>query len=206
MKTKAGIALVLLGAFVFVAWDVWTETRIKVPLDVPITLRAGETVTQEFHLNLDGLYLIEIQAQPTLPPDTLDCLMGIGGGDARCDKIVPAIVATWILWRNGREVQRGTSAEVHTAPAELADGPVRVIGEFAGDAGGSYRLGLTTFSDGRSLEPAHPRLRVAVSSLARTDFQSAGVLVFSISFICVLFGAVLLGVTVFAPKTRRGPS
>ena len=78
---------------------------------------------------------------------------------------------------------------------------VRVIGEFPGEVSRNYQLRVSIRADGRALDAAHPRLRVAVSSLARTDFQSADVLVFSVSFICVMFGVILLGISVIPRRT-----
>ena len=191
----------VLGVGVFAGWRLWTSTRNFVPLDVPIALRAGETLTHEFRLNLDGLYLIEITAEPTLPPETLRCLMGAQADAAKCAGLAPAIAADWTVFRSGQQIRSGNSSEAHTAPApDDSRTVVRVIGEFPGEAGRDYRLQITTTADGSQLEPAHPRLCVVVSNLARTDFQSASVLVFSITFICVMFGAILLGIARFASR------
>lgn len=202
MKTKAGLGLVVLGIGVFGAWNLWTKTRNETPVDVPVSLIAGQSVTREFRLNLDGLYLIEFEAEKTIPLETLRCLMGEEPNTAECEGVAPVIRAAWILSQDGHEVRRGNSLEPHGALAERGK-IAHVIGEFPGEAGKEYRLQVTITADGRSLEPAHPRLRVAVSSLARTDFQSAAVLVFSISFICVLFGVILLGVAAFAAKSME---
>lgn len=200
MKTKAGLGLVVVGIGVFAAWNLWTKTRNETPVDLPVSLIAGHTVTREFRLNLDGLYLIEFDAEKIIPLETLRCLMAEEPDAAQCKGIVPAIGASWVLSQDGQEVRRGNSLEPHSAPSR-SDKVVHVIGEFPGEAGKDYQLQVTITSDGRSLEPAHPRLRVAVSSLARTDFQSAAVLVFSISFICVSFGVILLGIATFAASS-----
>lgn len=175
-------------------------TRNETPVDLPVSLIAGHTVTREFRLNLDGLYLIEFGVEKTILLETLRCLMGEEPDAAQCKGIVPALGASWVLSQDGQEVRRGNSLESYSAPA-TSDRVVHVIGEFPGQAGKDYRLQVTITTDGRSLEFAHPRLRVAVSSLARTDFQSAAVLVFSIGFICVLFGVTLLGIASFAASS-----
>jgi hypothetical protein len=194
MNARAGIALVVLGFSVFAAWKAWTATRNGTPVDVPIALRPGETITRDFRLNLDGLYLIEITAENVTATPKVPCLLGAVTAATACAGAPPVISASWVLLRDGHEIRRGNSSEPQSAPASTQNA-VRVIGEFPGESHRTYQLLLSVSADGRSLDPAHPRLRVAVSSLAHTNFQSAGVLVFSISFICVLFGAILLGIS-----------
>jgi hypothetical protein len=210
MRTKAGIGLVVLGIGVFVGWKLWMNTRSQVPVNVPVSLKLGETIEKEFRLNLDGLYLIEIVVaqkdaekgaerggQKDGRPEALRCLMGVGG--AQCAGIAPVIGASWTLFRDGQEVRRGNSLESHGEPRDQGN-VVRVIGDFPGEAGQEYRLQVSVTTDGSAIQPASPRLRVAVSSIIQTDFQSANILAFSVSFICVFFGAILLGIGWFAPK------
>jgi hypothetical protein len=201
MRSKAGIGLIVLGIGVFSAWKLWLNTRNQVPVDLPISLKSGEAVEKEFRLNLDGLYLIKIVAQKNMPLDKLRCLMGVDA--AQCTGIAPTIGANWVLFRDGQEVRRGDSLRSYSelsAPGNV----LRVIGEFPGEAGHEYRLQVSITADGGALRLANPRLRVAVSSIVQTDFQSASILAFSVSFICVFFGAILLGIGWFAPKTGQG--
>lgn len=199
MKTKAGLGLVVLGIGVFVAWNLWTKTRNETPVNVPVSLSPGQTVTSQFRLNLDGLYLIEIEAERNIPPETLHCLMGVEADATQCKDLAPAIGATWILSRGGHEIGRGSSLESHSAPVQTGN-VARVIGEFPGTAGQDYQLEVAITADGRRLQPAHPRLRVGISGLAKTDFESASVLIFSISFVCVLFGVILLGIAFYVRR------
>jgi hypothetical protein len=200
LKTKFGLGLFAMGIVVFAGWNLWMQTRKFVPVDVPVSLVAGQSLASEFKLNFDGLYLIEIDAQKTLPLDTLRCLMDVEADEERCERTRPAVAVAWILSSNGTEVSRGSSQELHSAPVRSGS-VARVIGEFQGKAGQVYKLQVTFTIDGRSLAAAHPRLRVSVSNIAYTDIQSASVLVFSTSFICVLFGVVLLSIACF---TKRG--
>jgi len=55
-------------------------------------------------------------------------------------------------------------------------------------------------ADAKDLQGANPRLRVAVSGLARENLQAASVLVFSTMFICELFGAILVGVGLWGAR------
>jgi hypothetical protein len=202
LKTKSGFGLVVLGIGVFAAWSLWTKTRNVVPVDVPISMAAGTTIRSEFKLNFDGLYLIEIGAEKAIPLDRLRCLMAVEPDATRCKGIPPAIGATWILSSDGQEISRGNSQEMHSAPVQ-SDYVARVIGEFQGRAGRRYKLQVVFTSDGRSLAGAHPRLKVGVSGIAFEDMQAAGGLILSITFICILFGAVLMLIAFFA---KRGSS
>jgi hypothetical protein len=200
LKLKFGLGLLALGMVVFAGWNLWINTRNFVPVNLPVSLVAGQTLTSEFKLDFDGLYLIETDAEKTLPLNTLHCLMGVEADAAQCKDISPALGATWILYSNGQELRHGSSQELHSAPVQSRT-VARVIGEFQGKAGQAYKLQVTFTTDGRNMAPAHPRLKVGVSSIAYTDMQSAGALVFSTAFVCVLFGVVLLSIAWFA---RRG--
>lgn len=197
LKTKFGLVLLASGLAISAAWTLWTKTRKLVPLDVPVSLAAGENLTNEFQLNFDGLYLIEIEAEKTIPLDTLHCLIGVQAGANDCREIPAALGATWVLSSKGQVIQTGSSLEPHTIPI-LSTGVARAIGEFQGKGGHEYKLQVTSTADGKSLAPAHPHLKVTVASIAYTDLQSAGVLVFSITFIFVLFAVVLLSIASFS--------
>lgn len=203
LKTKFGLALLVLGAGIFAAWSLWTKTRRFVPVDVPISMAAGQTITSEFEPNFDGLYLIEIEAENTAPLDALHCLMDVEADAVHCKGIPSAIGAAWILSSNGQEVSRGSSVELHSAALQ-AGTIARVIGEFQGKARQRYKLQTTFTTDGKSLAGAHPRLKIGVSSIAYEDIQAASVLVFSTVFICVLFGVVLLSIAYFLKRGAGG--
>lgn len=201
LKTKVGLALIALGLGIFSAWDWWTKTRIFVPVNAPVTLSAGDGITSQFKLNFDGLYLIEIEAEKSLPLDTLRCLMGLEQDLSRCNGVTPVIAANWRLSSRGRVLRSGTSAAQYTAPPG-SRAVTRVIGEFQGKAGQEYTLQATFTADGSKLAPAYPRVKVAVSSIAYTDLQSAGVLTFSAASMCILFGVILLGIAAYAKRSR----
>jgi hypothetical protein len=197
LKTKIGLALVASGIGIFASWSWWTKTRNFVPVDVPVSMAEGTSVTSDFKLNFDGLYLIEIEAEKTIPLETLHCLMAVEADAIRCKGTSSAIGEAWKLASNGQEIGRGGSTDMHSAPVQT-DKVARLIGEFRGKAGQSYKLEVTFATDGRSLAAARPRLKVCVANIAHTDLQAASVLAFSVSFICILFGAILLSIGFFA--------
>jgi hypothetical protein len=191
LKTKGGLALVACGIFIFSGWRLWSKTRRFVPLDTPISWNAGQNIGSEFSLNFDGVYLIEIAADQSVPIDTLQCLMGAQTDPSKCRDVPTAMSGNWILSRGGQPIASGSIQEPHSAPVR-ANGVARVIGEFQGKSGQQYRLQILFTADGRPLAPAHPHLRVTIASIAYTDLQSEAVLVFSAAFICVLLGVLLL--------------
>jgi hypothetical protein len=191
LKTKGGLALVACGMFIFSGWRLWSKTRRFVPLDVPISWNAGQNIASEFTLNFDGVYLIEIAADQSVPMDILQCLMGAQTDPSKCRDVPAAVSGNWMLFRRGQPIASGSIQEPRSAPVR-ANGVARVIGEFQGKSGPQYRLQILFTADGRQLAPAHPHLRVTIASMAYTDLQSQAVLVFSAAFICVLFGIILL--------------
>ncbi len=200
LKTKAGLVLLLIGFGIFFAWRWWTETRNLAPVDIPIAFGTNQTTSAQFTPNFDALYLIEIQAvNPSSSGADISCFLGTETESSRCQDIPDGPVATWILSSGGRELKRGTSAEPH-ATADPVHSDSRVIGEFQGKAGQPYTLQVSFTLAATALAVARPHLRVAAASIVYTDLLSAGVLVFSIAFICVLFGAILLGIGYYSSR------
>jgi hypothetical protein len=184
MKMKVGIGLMALGVVVWTAWTGWKRTRRVGPVDVAVTLAAGQSVTRSFTLNYDGRYLIEVATEKT---------------DA-AEAELKELRAEWRVWSGPREVMNGSTAEAHSIP-QRSSGLTRVIGEFNGRAAQTYQLQVRFLEDAPELAAAKPRLKVVVSGLATENLNAASVLMFSIVFICELFGLILLGVAIWA-KTR----
>jgi hypothetical protein len=181
------------------------RTRDLVPVDQPVSPIAGQSVASNFILNFDGLYLIQIEAQAATPPDQARCLLGVDCDPRTCGSLQPVLAANWILSRDGRELRRGSSDEQHSAPA--GNTVSREIGEFHGEAGHPYTLLVSFTRDAPALNEVHPHIKVAVSGIARSDMQAAGVFAFSATFIGILFGFVLLAMAVLArpaPPERIG--
>ena len=183
MKVKIGIGLMALGVGVWAAWGAWTGTRKVNAVDVPVAISAGQSATRSFLLNYDGLYLIEIASGKTD-----EAQVGLLGLDAE-----------WSVWSSGKAVKAGGTKEAHSGPRQ-SDGLARVIGEFNGRAGQTYVLRVKFLNDAQGLNAANPRLKVAVSGLARENLDAASLLVSSTMCICELFGLILLAVGLLAKK------
>jgi hypothetical protein len=113
LETKFGLGLVALG--IAVAWNIWTRPRNLVPVDLPVSRAAGQSVTSNFTLNFDGLCPIHIEAQPTVPPDQLHCVLGVDADPVECGSTQPVLGANWVLSNAGQEIRRGSSEEPHSA-------------------------------------------------------------------------------------------
>lgn len=201
LKTRTGLVLVVLGLTIYGGWSWWLKTRNFAPVNVIIGSFDKPHITTQFQPNFDGLYFIEIEALKSMPLDTLHCLMGVEGDAPRCKDLAPVIDAIWSVTSNGQKIAQGNSSELHSLPPQT-NMVTRVIGEFPGRAGRDYQLKVRFATDLSVLADAQPRLKVAVAGIAFTDLQSAGVLVFSIAFICELFGVVLLVVSWYGKKGR----
>jgi hypothetical protein len=179
LATKSGIALIVLSIGILGWWSWWKNTRNFVPVNMPISLAAGQDLTAQFKLNFDALYLIEIEA----PKSEL-----------------ANIEPNWILTSRGRQIKAGSTKDFTAMSGESAT-PIREIGEFHGRAGEDYTLQVSPASNGDGASSiANMRLKVAVASIAYTDLQSAAVLVFSMAFICLLFGMILLAIAFHASR------
>ena len=200
LRTKFGLGLVALGISIAAAWILWSRTRNFIPVDRPVSALAGQSVASNFTANFDGLYLIQVEAQPAIPPEQLRCLLGVDADPRACGPVEPALGANWVLSTPGQEVRRGSTDEQHSAPG-AGNTISREIGEFHGESGHVYTLIVTFTRDASALNATHPRLKVAISGIARSDMQAASVLAFSASFICILFGLTLLGLAMFAVST-----
>jgi hypothetical protein len=103
------------------------------------------------------------------------------------------IPSTWVLLKEGHEIKRGNSQDSASGTG--------AIGDFQGKAGEEYELRVTSNAEASSsLAASQPRLKVAVASIAYTDLQSSAVLVFSMAFICELFGLILIAVAFYKKR------
>ena len=117
LRTKFGLGLVALGISIAAAWTLWSRTRNFIPVDRPVSALAGQSVASNFTANFDGLYLIQVEAQPAIPPEQLRCLLGVDADPRACGPVEPALGANWVLSTPGQEVRRGSTDEQHSAPA-----------------------------------------------------------------------------------------
>lgn len=197
-----GLALISFSIVTLACWAAWFRTRSWCPVDMPVSLTQGAHFkTNEFAVNLNARYAIDIESENKIPVETLQCLLGSRSPE-RCN--VPAVLRVrWVVSSDGTTTQ-GSSDETgrgygETGPSGEAS---RTIGFFTGQKGRRYSLDFDVLADGSSLAVTNPRLRVSVFD---TSYKSG--LVFSGLLrlgcgILGLIGVVLLTVSVL--KHRRG--
>ena len=192
LKTKAGLVLLLIGVGIFFASRWWTKTRNLARSIYPLLLaRTKPRLRSSLPISTPSISS-RFGHEPQFFRRGHFMFSGYGDRVIAFAGIPDGPVATWILSSGGRELKRGSSAEPH-ATADPVHSDSRVIGEFQGKAGQPYTLQVSFTLAATALAVARPHLRVAAASIVYTDLQSAGVLVFSIAFICGLLGRFCSG-------------
>ena len=149
---RIGIAILLAGVALYAGCRYWLTTRKLIALDMPISLSRGQLSTEEFGINLDSGYYVEIEVEKTPSLGNLECLMW-GCYDT------PAILkAQWTLSSAGQVELSGSSDRTNGASGNL--GAVgRDVGYFR-CSGGRQRLDVEVLSDTTILNAGNPRLKV----------------------------------------------
>ena len=188
--TRLGLASMFLGV-ILILWvaSLW-KTRVTKPVDMPVSMSPGHIRTQEFKINLEAVYLIEITAdQNKIPPETLFCLLGYTLRDSQCPNTPSVVEASWALSSDGAVVARGSSKDKDSGGGSvMSDGIGRAIGTFDGEAGRRYVLDVDVLADGTKLAPGNPRLQVQEFPWNRTS----DAVLFYFIIVLELTGVVLL--------------
>jgi hypothetical protein len=167
--------LILIGIATLGAWACWDATRIRTPLNEPVSLSQGHIRTPEFQINVPSAYQIEVEVNRGFDFWGVPCLIG---GD-QCQGNPGVLAVSWSLSRGGRVIANGSSnGSDRTVQGKATLG--RVVGGF--DAGkGSYVLDLDVLRDGSRLNGGAPRLVVLEAGYAHwtyNDIRSAIFLLF----------------------------
>ena len=200
--TWTGFCLVAVGVLTFGGWALWSATRTYIPVNMPIPMAVGHVQTPEFAVNLNMPYNIRIEAQKTISFDTLNCMMGMAPEPQKCER--PSVIdAAWTLRSYGKVVAQGSSRN-ETGGAWAADTIERQIGSFHGRSGQRYLLDVNILSDGTSLEPARPRLRVEVTrDIYEANAWTTVFLFWPCAFVAIV-GLVLFLVAAIRNMRQRG--
>jgi hypothetical protein len=176
---------------------------------MPISMSVGRVRTPEFRVNLEDVYLIEIEAETkAFSSDTVHCLLGYkitSHLKEECAEIESAVNASWELRRNdGEIVDQGTTEGQLGPGGAVTDHTVaRDIGRFDGEAGRSYVLDVDVTSDGTQLNPGHPHLKVvAWPDDPATAFWGPRVL--GATIILEAAGLVMLAISLFRRLANGG--
>jgi hypothetical protein len=68
-----GLGLLLAGLGSIAGVHLWHATRTFVPLDIPVSLSRGHFQTGEFLINVEALYSVTIEFEPSAGAGQIDC-------------------------------------------------------------------------------------------------------------------------------------
>jgi hypothetical protein len=151
-NVRAGLALILAGLAWVAGWNAWAATRIRVPLDVPISLAKGHVRSPQFKVNVDSWYTLEIVVDRTFDFDTIPCFTGVGD----CKSGQSVLKASWSLSNRFGVIEIDNPATPHYAYG----GPetmIQRLGSF-GLEKGSYTVDLNVLADTSPMNTGRPRL------------------------------------------------
>jgi biopolymer transport protein ExbD len=195
---QIGLAFVLIGVSQFGGCKWWLDTRIWVPLDIPISLRRGHVRTPEFWTNVDSSYVVLIEVDRKSDFDRVLCFLGRDSPD--CKDSQSLLRASWSVSNSGRIVARGSS-EDRGGWVNDAGAIDRELGSFAVEKGKHYVLDLEMEQDASRLDADNPRLKAAEHGARYESATSNASFVFLFSALLVLLGTGML--VRFALRWRR---
>ncbi|MGC1647549.1 MAG: biopolymer transporter ExbD [Candidatus Sulfotelmatobacter sp.] len=164
-RILVGVGLAILGIATFATVKRWIDTRIFVPVDIPVSLTAGHIRTGPFRINVEQGYSIWIDFDQSTYFNPM------------CSSY-STLKTTWTLYRDGR-VQTQWDAPV------LQDGYL----EGFDATKGFYDLDVHVLAEASCLNANRPRLRVVTSR--DNDSFCAGVVLWT-SAIFVVIGVSLV--------------
>lgn len=152
-----GAFLLAIGIGVFIAGTWWDETRSWAPVDMPISLSPGHVRSDEFKINLESTYDIQIEVERGLNFEGVPCLLGFAFPE--CSSTPGVLRISWVLSKQGRIISRGVSDEVERMRGGT-DTMARGVGSFSAKKGNHYVLDVDILEDGGALNAGHPRLQI----------------------------------------------
>ena len=63
LRTRIGVALIIIAAAIYGGWEWWMATRTWVPLDMPVSLASGHVRSPEFKINLDAGFWMFVEVE-----------------------------------------------------------------------------------------------------------------------------------------------
>jgi hypothetical protein len=192
VSRRIGLGLLMSTTLMWSGWTLWSHTRTWCPVNVPLSLAAGDlTTTREFAVNVAGPYKIEVEAKgtSTMPLPEVVCSLGLDPMRRQKTCSTKSVLrASWTLTSHGKKIAEGSSdSETGGWTAEGWSQASRTIGTFDARKGQTFKLSVQTLQDASSLSAASPRMKVVAGG---TNFES--VLVFSgvLNIACIGLGAL----------------
>lgn len=196
IAARVGFALILIGTILYGGWALWRTTRTWVPLDIPISLSRGRTRTNEFKINVESAYWVEILINQQFDFKGVPCVAGYKFEG--CKGTPSALKAVWSLSDHGKVVAGGTTDfQDNFGPPGVIRWTLSIIGAEEGD---HYVLEVHTLGDGSWLDAGKPRLRMEGAEWEHKEYDSRGVPFFLAAVFIVALGTTFLARSLAADK------
>jgi hypothetical protein len=185
-----GVTLVVLAVTAILVRRHWLSTVELTPVNMPISMSVGHLNTGDFKIDVNYLYQIEMHFYSEHYPDpVLDCLVGMPSTANKCEETPSLVEVKWVLTNDGNVLKQGVT---HEGSGYWADGLVRTLGNFKGEAGHRYRLDLDVVKDGSRLATANPRLIIHPYREFTNDWRATYYFVEPLALVCVGLGLLLI--------------
>lgn len=164
-KVVLALAVILFGlAWMFDRRANEINKHNWVPLRAPVQIRPGLILEAPFVVDVDDQYEINLDIDRKIPAERLDCLLGNArfGNRPQCSTALVVNSIRWSIWRDNLQLASGLAAdEPHSAYWGHTVG--RGIGTFHAGSQGKYLLRVEGSGDAGDLNPAHPKIVVAIN-------------------------------------------
>lgn len=199
--TWIGVALLLAGPLILVAWRHWDNTRTLVASSTPLPPAVKSLRTPEFEVNMDHIYEISVQMHRPFPNALQNCVTGARDELYNCNKN-PVLKARWRVWSDGRVVAQGLSDSNDSVPEHWVEygtatsDPLlqRSIGQFASESGRRYLLDVSFAGDLDSLAGAQPYLVVDVPVTYGEEEDDKEFALFCLTVLMGIAGVITLAI------------
>jgi hypothetical protein len=202
---KSGLALIVVGLLIFLSIAIWLKTVRTNVVDIPMPLR-GQSATQDFTVNFNGLYTVWVRFDPTTRQPTADCLLGRPQlevtADSDCKNIAPLLNFAWKLNYDGQNIATGSSAVIGS-DLKTAHGLDADIVSFHAETGHKYTLAVQLHQDARSITIIPPRVRVDLDIFNREDLVWAGAAADYFGLLLCLIGAIMFSISLLRTKLKN---
>jgi len=199
LRTRIGVALIVIAAAVYGGWEWWMATRTWVPLDMPVSLARGHFRSPEFKINLDAGFWIFVEVETKVDDEGVSCLTGYTS-DYCLKNGVRELRASWTLSDRGRVVARGSTDSSQGSRGGM-DTKARYLGNFSVPAGDHFVLDVEFPEDNIFFNGGHPRLTIAQSYYWSFDEERTPLFLFAT--LVGAIGAALLVSGIVENRNRK---
>jgi hypothetical protein len=188
LKT-AGLALIAFGLTISALTYTWTRAMNTVPLSVPVTLSPGHFQSPIFKAHVSTQHVVSIAFDRSLPPDEMDCFIGMHLIPNACTNQPAILNVKWQLISDHQTIATGASSDRGASYSHnLIE---RHIGRFDAQRGTDYTLQFDVLQDGSRLASAHPLLEVGPNLNGYEGWLMLAAFAFYAGFVCAAIGAVM---------------